>query len=243
MRTFAIIGCLCILVVGGLIAVVMMDSEEEKSPITVTTPDERPAKPPPVERRYKPAERPHTKMPDAVREKKSSGEEVTEENVEEFGKEFHDKWYDDRDKLGKDRHKEMERLWFQGRRPRGDPDSIEKLEKLLAEYPETNRAGCAAFELGHHYIRNRKLDLAERRKKAEEYWLIAEDRYRDSLCEYNAHPGAMSKLALATWVYRKDDPGKARRLLEDILKNHEGETDHLGQPLSVAAKRLLDQLK
>ena len=53
----------------------------------------------------------------------------------------------------------------------------------------------------------------------------------------------MSKLALATWVYRKDDPGKARRLLEDILKNHEGETDHLGQPLSVAAKRLLDLLK
>jgi hypothetical protein len=137
----------------------------------------------------------------------------------------------------------MEQLWFQGRRPRGDPEAIEKLEKILKEYPDTNRAGCAAFELGHHYIRNRSLNLADRRKKAEEYWHLVDERYRDNLCEYNSHPAALSKLAMATWVYRYTDPAAARRLLEEVINKHTGETDHLGQPLEETASRLLEQIK
>lgn len=51
----------------------------------------------------------------------------------------------------------------------------------------------------------------------------------------------MSKLA--TWVYRHSDPAMARRLLEELVREHQGETDHLGRPLAVSAKRVLGLLK
>jgi len=245
MRTLIVIGALSVLVIGGLMAVILFDEEEVVEPVAPppVVDDEPEPKPPPL-RRYPPQRFDNDRMPDENREKKlNAGSGVDENNVIEFGKEFHDKWYEDRERLGRERHKELEKLWFDGRRPRGDPDSIDKLEKLLEEFPDTNRAGCAAFELGHHYMRSRALSLEERRKKAEEYWHMAENRYRESLCEYNSHPAAMSKLALATWVYRKSNPGRARRLLEEIIEKHKGETDHLGQPLEVAARRFLERLK
>ncbi len=168
---------------------------------------------------------------------------VNEDTVQSFGQEFERKWYEDRRRLGKDRHKRMEELWFKGRRPRGDPKAMANLEKLLKEFPDTNRAGCAALELGHHYMRSRSLPLAERRKKAEEYWTMVEDRYSDTLCEYNAPAKGLSMLALANWVYKDNDPGMARRLLEEIIEKHKGETDHLGRPLEMSARRILESLK
>ena len=83
----------------------------------------------------------------------------------------------------------------------------------------------------------------ERRKKAEYYWHMAENRYRDSLCEYNSHPSAMSKLGLAAGVDRKKDPAMARRLLKEISEEHKGETDHLGKPLEESVQRILKTIR
>ena len=179
--------------------------------------------------------------PDAAGPK--NADRVTEDNVLSFGQEFESKWHADKERLGQERHQQMEKLWFEGRRPRGDPESIEKLERLVHDYPDTNRAGCAAMELGHHYLRNRALDLQARREKAAEYWHDVERRHADTLCEYNAPAAGLSKLALATWIYRKSDPGLARRLAQEIIDEHQGETDHLGRPLEVSARRLLESLK
>ena len=76
-----------------------------------------------------------------------------------------------------------------------------------------------------------------------DYWHKVEQSYAGSLCEYNAPAAGMSKLALATWVYRSTDPSMARRLLEEVISKHEGETDHLGRPLGATAKRILERLK
>ena len=244
MRLLLVIGGLAVMVVGVLVALVLTGGEEgEASAVSAPAPE-----PEPASRRYRPSAATRRAMVEAdagaarATEMDEAGE-LNDKTVMEFGGEFEKKWHADKEKLGRERHKEMERLWFQGRRPRGEPASMEKLEKILQEYPDTNRAACAAFELGHHYIRNRSMGLDDRRKKAEEYWRLVDDRYQDSLCEYNAHPAALSKLARAAWVYRYTDPSRARRMLEEVKKKHEGETDHLGQPLEATADRLLDQIK
>ena len=242
MRVLLYIGGLAVVVVGVLIALVLSGGDEGTSAPVVTAPAPEP------EPRYRPSAATRRAMIKAQsgeeREKEmDEAGELNEKTVMHFGGEFEKKWHADKEKLGRERHKEMERLWFQGRRPRGDPESMEKLERIVKEFPDTNRAACAAFELGHHYIRNRSMGLDDRRKKAEEYWRLVDDRYSDSLCEYNAHPAALSKLAMAAWVYRYTDPSRARRMLEEIVEKHAGETDHLGQPLEATANRMLDQIK
>jgi hypothetical protein len=245
MRVLLYIGGLAVVIVGVLIALVLTGGEEETATAEVSVPS---AETRPTSRRYRPSAETRRAMASALSGKEREKEmeeagELNEKNIMHFGGEFEKKWHEDKEKLGRERHKEMERLWFQGRRPRGNPESMEKLEKILEEYPDTNRAACAAFELGHHYIRSRSMTLEDRRKKAEGYWRMVDERYSDSLCEYNAHPAALSKMAMATWVYRYTDPAQARRLLEEVIEKHAGETDHLGQPLENTASRLLDQLK
>lgn len=248
MRMLLVLGGLAVLAVGAAVVLVMLDSGEDSTGYQVvmsaSPPPGREPKRKPPRRRYKPQK--SSTADQAGSGNKAAGEldqEISEKNVMRFGQEFEKKWYQDRERLGEERHREMEKLWFEGRRPRGKQESIEKLEKILEEYPDTNRAGCAAFELGHHVIRDRRLDLAARREKAEGYWRMVEERYDDTLCEYNAHAPALSKLALATWVLRYSDPAEARRVLEEVIKQHAGETDHLGQPLEKTAQRILDRLE
>jgi len=245
MRLLLYIGGLAVLVVGVLIALVLTGGEDDR--VSASDAGAPPADTQPANRRYRPSDQTRRAMANAAsrnREKEiEEAGELNEKNIMHFGGEFEKKWHADKEKLGRERHKEMERLWFQGRRPRGDPGSMEKLEKILEEYPDTNRAACAAFELGHHYLRSRSITLDERRKQAEKYWRMVDERYPDSLCEYNAHPAALSKLAMAAWVYRYTDPARARRMLEEVVEKHAGESDHLGQPLENTANRLLDQIK
>ncbi len=159
-----------------------------------------------------------------------------------FGDLYEQKKADDLKKLGTELFSQMEDLWLRGRRPRGSTESIEHLENLLSRFPQTNRAGCAAFELGHHQLRNTTLNPVERLRKAEYYWRLTENHYQDSVCEYNFHAAANAKLSMAAWIYRHKDSALARRILEEIIGMHPNETDHLGQSLQKTAKKLLDQL-
>ncbi len=240
MRALLILGGLCLLLVGGLMLVVLMDGDEGVGSAVSShvLPVDQPKMP-----EGKRFGQDRTRPVSAGKAVGPGSRAITEKNVIQFGKEFHDKWYQDRELLGIERHQEMEDLWLYGRRPRGSMESIKKLEQVVRDFGNTNRAGCAAMELGHHYIRNRSMGLEERRKKAEYYWHLAEDRYRDSLCEYNSHPAALSKLGLAAWVYRKKDPAMARRLLKEISEEHKGETDHLGKPLEESVQRILKTIR
>jgi hypothetical protein len=244
MRVLLYVGGLAVVLVGVLIALVLTGDDEGDSAPAVSAPVVSEPQP----RRYRPSAESRRAMAKALSGKErekgmDEAGELNEKNIMHFGGEFEKKWHEDKKKLGREQHKEMERLWFQGRRPRGNPESMEKLEKIIEEYPDTNRAACAAFELGHHYIRSRSMPPDDRRKKAEGYWRMVNERYSDSLCEYNAHPAALSKVAMAAWVYRYTDPARARRMLEEVVEKHAGETDHLGQPLENTANRLLDQIK
>ena len=248
MRWMIALAVLALLAMGVLLGLVLMD---EPPP-----PDVLPPGPPVTEPGPEPEPLPPIR-PGPTRPRHATGrvagragaagaaadEPLDAEAVQRFGQAFEKKWLADRERLGAERHREMERLWFEGRRPRGDPEAVAKLEHLLEEFPDTNRAGCAAMELGHHAMRSRTLALDARRERAQRYWHLVEQRYDDTLCEYNAPAAGMSKLALATWVYRHTDTAMARRLLEEVLRGHQGETDHLGRPLEVSAKRVLGLLK
>ncbi|MBW2702899.1 MAG: hypothetical protein JRF33_18925 [Deltaproteobacteria bacterium] len=243
MRALIIVGAVAVAAMGIMLFLVISDTPDTVSEVA----PERPSTLRDSVRSDRKVSRRRARLDGGVVSKfKKRGriEKVMDENtIHSFGQEFESKWYEDRKKLGLARHKEMEKLWFDGRRPRGDEESIAKLEKLIDEFGDTNRAGCAAMELGHHYIRQRGLSLDDRRKKAKKYWHLAEQRYGDGLCEYNAPTAGMSKLALVTWVYRYTDPGMAQRMLQEIIDKHQGETDHLGQPLSDSARRLMGSIK
>ena len=250
MRVMLILAGLAVLTVVALITVVVMDSPdvEDEQEVSISDPTKKasektqPHKPPgQIRKQAKPAKDPEEeKRRQAMRLR---GKKVDEKNVMQFGQEFEDKWKKDKQQLGAERHSLLEDLWFEGRRPRGNPASREKLEKILEDYPDSNRAGCAAIELGYHWLRSPEGDINSRRKKAEDYWKMTQERYSDSLCEYNSHPAAISKLALAVWVYRYSDRGMAKRLLQEVIDKHPNETDHLAQPLSQTAERFLKALK
>jgi hypothetical protein len=239
MRLFVIIACLAIAVIVTLILLVWggPSHRSESVPPIPSTPEETSTARPVHPMRQSP---PNVNPELSGDTHDKTDEDATEQTIKTFGQEFEQKWYNDRERLGIDQHREMEKLWFAGRRPRGDPQAIARLEKLLIDYPDTNRAGCAAYELGHHYLRNHQLDDQERRRRAETYWRLVDERYPDTLCEYNAPANALSKLSLVTWIYRYTDQALARRLLEELKTKHAGETDHLGQPIDVLAEHMLE---
>jgi alkylhydroperoxidase/carboxymuconolactone decarboxylase family protein YurZ len=244
MKPWIILGAVALLAMGGLVALVLLDSPADTAglPALVLSepepPAPRPARPAPVRRAT-----PELKAGSDPAARKQDDAPVTVETVQSFGQEFEARWYRDRELLGAERHKEMEQLWFAGRRPRGDPQARENLERLLKEFPDTNRAGCAALELGHQWLRDRALGVEERRAKAATSWRLATGRYPGALCEYNAPVAGRAKLGLASLVLRYTDPGEARRVLQDLIQNHKDETDHLGQPLPTVAEALLEGLK
>ncbi len=242
MRTFILVGAVAVLAVGGLVAFMLLDAPAAPVGVTVAEGDPEPEAPAsrPVARRPPPPRAADAGLPAEPVEVEDA--EVTVETVQRFGQEFERRWYADRDRLGAERHHEMEQLWFQGRRPRGDPQAAEKLERLLREYPDTNRAGCAALELGHHRLRQPGASLEERRRQAAEAWRLVTDRHADTLCEYNAPAAGRAKLALASQVLRYTDPAEARRVLQEVIAGHEGETDRRGQPLAETARMLLEAL-
>ncbi len=246
MRLYLLLGVLSVLVMGGLVALVLLSGETRPAPADATRPA-GPEKAPPqkVPPRFRPELVQYALGDEKKREAllSAAGPDADDKKILEFGQEFHDKWYQDRERLGRERHHDMEKLWFEGRRPRGEPKAIDKLEKLLEQYPDTNRAGCAAYELGQHYLKDARLPLAERRQKAEQYFRLTDERYDDTLCEFNQPAASMSRLALATWVYRYTDRALARRMLEEVIEREKGHTDHLGQPLDQVARKLLEQIK
>lgn len=249
MRALLIIGGLALVAVGLLVGLVLFDDSAGPTDVPKLRVEDGPTPPavrPGRDQKIRPGPQPVRPKPDPqnrIGRPADAKGPLDDTTIQKFGQEFEQNWRKDRDRLGAEKHKEMEQLWFEGRRPRGDPASIEKLEQILERYPETNRAGCAAMELGHHYMRSRDLPMEERRKKASDSWHRVENRYSEVLCEYNAPAAGMSKLALATWVYRSTDPAQARRLLQEVLDEHQGETDHLGRPLGATAKRILERLK
>jgi tetratricopeptide (TPR) repeat protein len=226
-----------------LALVLLFEGEQQPPPATQEPePSQDLAKPPPAPR-YRP-DLAWQALSEQERDRliEKAVVEGQEEQLLELGREFHDKWHEDRRRLGTERHIEMEKLWFQGRRPRGRGDSIAKLEKILQDFPDTNRAGCAAYELGHHYLKNNALSADERLRRAEEYFRLAEERYRDSLCEFNAAAAPLARLALAVWIYKSSNPALARRLLEQVISQDGDKTDHLGQSLGEVARRLLETM-
>jgi hypothetical protein len=253
MRLLLIIGGLAVLAISAMIFFVMTEDYEEVeySEPAKTVPSRTKPKFDRADRKEREfVRKPEPRRPAAEREKpvrsypgQQDGKLIEDGNVVEFGKEFENKWREDREKLGTDRHKQMEKLWFEGRRPRGGPGTIEKLKKIIKEFPDTNRAGCAALELGYHQMRNREIKFEERRKKAEEYWTMTQERYQDTICEYNSNASAMSEMALAIWVYRYTDRARAKSILEQVIEKYPGETDHLGQPLEIMAKRFVKILQ
>ncbi|MBI5497435.1 MAG: hypothetical protein HY904_20660 [Deltaproteobacteria bacterium] len=149
---------------------------------------------------------------------------------------------DDRLKLGQAAYLDLERLWSKGVRPRGNPASMKALEELLEKYPDSWRAGCAAYELGLHHLRSGQAAPAEREAQGQKYLELARSRYPKSRCDGDAAAEHMADLALALDVYRNKDRNRALTILEEMQGLPPNETDPHGTPLRERARKIRETI-
>ncbi len=145
---------------------------------------------------------------------------------------------DDRKKLGDAAYLEMDKLWTKGQRPRGNPESMKAMEELLKQYPNTWRAGCAAYELGLHHLKDGNRPQKDRVESAQKLLEDARGNYSKSRCDGDASAGNMATLALAQEVYKYTDRNRALSLLDEMAALPPNETDASGHPLSIRAQKL-----
>ncbi|MEW5854106.1 MAG: hypothetical protein AB2A00_35350 [Myxococcota bacterium] len=148
----------------------------------------------------------------------------------------------DRKRLGDAAFLEMDDLWTRGRRPRSSPEAMAALEELLEKFPDTYRAGCAAYELGQHHLKNGRKAVLERMEAAQPLLERARDRYRESRCDSDVAAANMASLALALEVYRLQDRRRAMAVLDELAALPPTETDHLGKPLADKARFMKEHL-
>jgi hypothetical protein len=150
---------------------------------------------------------------------------------------------EDRKRLGPAAYVDMERLWGRGHKPKGDPDAQAALDELLRKFPDTHRAGCAAYMLGMHRLRDMRKSQKQRVDEAEDYLLKAKDRYPQSRCDGDVGAGVEASMALAVEVYRYKDPRRAQTMLTELSELPPEVLDTRGQPFSKRAKQLLGNVK
>ena len=107
------------------------------------------------------------------------------------------------------------------RSQRGSPMVKASLEKLIAQYPKSNRAGCAVLYLAQW------AQGAEREKLLTQAFEKHDDAYYGDGCQV----GPYARFQLAQWYDEQKQPEKAKALRDELRKKYANATDHAGVTL------------
>jgi hypothetical protein len=102
---------------------------------------------------------------------------------------------------------------------RGDAGRI--LIQLIADYPKSNRAGCAVLHLAR---------LASGQER-ERYLRLAISNHSDAWCESGVQVGALARARLAVYYAGREKLDEAERLAEEIVTLFPDAVDESGSPL------------
>jgi hypothetical protein len=127
----------------------------------------------------------------------------------------------DRTKYNQDQLFDAEKLFGVVSAKGGTPEAKESLDKLIKDYPDCNRTGCAM------------LYTAQRAQGEERVKLLNEcaDKYSDCIYGDAVQVGAFARYILAREYIAKGDEAKADALAAEIKRNFSGAVDHSGNLL------------
>jgi len=136
---------------------------------------------------------------------------------------------------------DLERLWQLGRYAGAGPAAKKALEELVDKYGDTNRAACARYMLGKQAIGSAPTERAKLLPDAAKQLEQVVESSPDARCDNGARAASLSKLLLATYVYRHDDYGRSLRTLRELAAVDPDETDNLGVPVALRARAILTE--
>lgn len=136
---------------------------------------------------------------------------------------------------------DMERLWKLGRFGGAGPAAKQALEELVDKYGETNRAACARYLLAKQAMGSAPADRVKQLPDATRKLEQVVESSPDARCDNGARAASLSKLLLATFVYRHDDYDRALRSLRELAAIDPDETDNLGVPIALRARAILTE--
>ena len=150
---------------------------------------------------------------------------------------------EDRENLGDSAYADMERLWKEGRFGGHSAAAFKSLERLIDKYGDSHRADCARYLLARGRLGHGSGDILQRRARAQKLLEPLLDEDSDTRCEQGAQASNLSRLLLATQVYRYEDWERSLQVLEDLSQVPEDQVDDLGMSLARRAQNILQQVQ
>tara|TARA_R110002111_G_scaffold15830_5_gene41018 strand:- start:130 stop:627 length:498 start_codon:yes stop_codon:yes gene_type:complete len=117
---------------------------------------------------------------------------------------------------------EVEELYQTANRDWRSPASVAALEKLVNEYPDLNRTGCATMYLGQMNQGAERVDYLTR----------AMTDFSDSYYGDGVNVGAYATYYLACHHWSEGNYDDAQKLIDAIQTNHPDAIDHRGRALT-----------
>lgn len=127
----------------------------------------------------------------------------------------------DAQKYNRQQLAEAEQLYQVANKNWRSPEAKACLEKMVKQYPDLNRTGCAVLYLGQ---------MAEGNER-EQYLKDAIEKYGDCYYGDGANVGAYARYVLGAAYQQAGQKEKAKALFDEIRQNHPQALDHRGRLL------------
>lgn len=122
----------------------------------------------------------------------------------------------------------LEELYQRANRDLRSPDAKDILQRVVKEYPKSNRAGSATLYLA-------QLTTGDER---ENYLKIAIKDHNDSWYGDGVQVGAFARAQLAVFYSNHDRLPEAKTLAAEVVERFPGAIDHGGRPLADMLRKL-----
>lgn len=134
---------------------------------------------------------------------------------------FNARMQKDLDKYSREQLREIEQLYQVANQNWKTQEAQDSLKKLIEQYGDANRTGCAVLYLGQ---------MSEGQQR-EEYLKRAYEKHGDCMYGDGVQVGAYARYLLANEYARQGKRADAQRLFDEIKKNYPDAVDHQGKPL------------
>ena len=124
----------------------------------------------------------------------------------------------DRAKYTADQLREAENLSATADQKYGSAEGIESCQKLIKNYPDSNRAGCVMLYLAQ---------MSQGDERAQ-YFQSCIDKYDDCFYGDGVQVGAYARFQLAQDYQSQGETAKAKALFDEIITKYPGTIDHTG---------------
>lgn len=132
----------------------------------------------------------------------------------------------------KDQLQNMETLYQAANKNLKGPDAKANLEKVVNDYPKSNRAGCALVYLGQITSGDQQITYLKK----------AIDEHSDCFYGNGVQVGAYARLLLSVRYANDGKKDEALKLLDELKKDYPRSQDHKGQPLELTVARVRNQI-